>query len=68
MVRLLGFGAFLYGIQVMVDTRNEQGFELFKKVEDNSTSGDSTNKFSKTLGHEKKLDMVLKQLKEDNKI
>ena len=65
MMRLVGFGAFLYGIQTMVERRQDQGVDLFIKVEDNSRSDDSTNKFSKTLGHEKKLDMVLKQLQDE---
>ena len=64
LVRVAGFSAIVGLYLNLVQTRSEQGIPLFVTIEETEEQRkESSNKFSKTFGHEKKLDEILKTLK-----
>ena len=63
LIRVFGLSIFLYVLANMARERHDQGIELKQAVH---TAGEDplANKFSLTLGKEKQLEAILKQIKE----
>ena len=62
LIRFVAFGGLIGAVYQLALRREDQGIQLFVEVEEDNTT--SQTKYSKTFGHEKKLDEILTKLKE----